>query len=93
MALIEAQKELEQFIEQFVFKYQRKSFLAQITKVFEKRYEFIFIDNMSESMFDKIYQSNAAKFIQNSLDKVDMEIYIAPSKNKRRRGNEKEEFI
>ena len=55
--------ELEQFIEQFVAKSQRKEAIQTILNIFETKYEFILIDN-TEPALRKLKSSNAEDFVK-----------------------------
>jgi predicted NodU family carbamoyl transferase len=58
--------ELEQFIEQFVAKSQRKEFMQLVMNVFETKHQFIMVDN-TEPARHKLKTSKAQDFIKGNV--------------------------
>jgi hypothetical protein len=67
-----AARELEQFIEQFVFKQHRKEIMPMLMSIFDEEYEFIMLDNTLRSIDGKIFHSNAKKFTKNKMTQLQL---------------------
>lgn len=61
--------ELEQFIEQFVPRSQRKDAMAEMMEIFSAKHEFVMIDNTEPALY-KLKTGNAQRMLKGSLDYV-----------------------
>lgn len=62
--------ELEQFMERFVFRNQRKELMKRCVDIFEQDYQFIVVNNREKSMTDKIWTSNADDYVKDIMEVV-----------------------
>jgi len=67
-----AAQELEQYIEQFIFKRYRKEVMHILMDIFEEEYEFVLIDNTQHTLHGKMFHGNADSFIANELTLVSL---------------------
>lgn len=67
-------RELEQFIEQFVLRDQRKQVYERIREIFEKPYQFLFVDNTEKDLRKKLKISNADDFVKNKYKILELDI-------------------
>lgn len=65
-------KELEQFVEQFVFRDERKMIYEKLREIFDEPYRFLFIDNGEKNLRDKIKTSIADDFVKNKYKTLDL---------------------
>jgi hypothetical protein len=67
-----AAREMEQFIEQFVFKDFRKTMVTKLLEVFSKPYQFILLDNQEKNILSKLKTSNADDFMKNKIKIIEL---------------------
>lgn len=65
-------RELEQFIEQFIFRDQRKAIHHCMRQIFSVPYKFLFIDNTEKNLQDKLKTSIADDFIKDKCETLDI---------------------
>lgn len=89
-------RELEQFVEQFVFRDQRKAIYETMREIFDVPYRFLFVDNLEKNMRKKLKTSIAQDFIKNkyktlNLQLVDINYSQPTAKRKHLRDDEDDE--
>lgn len=65
-------RELEQFIEQFIFRDQRKAIHECMREIFSVPYKFLFIDNTEKNLQNKLKTSIADEFIKDKFTTLDI---------------------
>jgi GTPase SAR1 family protein len=86
--------EFEQYVEQFVFRDQRKSIYEQMRCIFDVPYQFLFIDNLEKNMRKKLKTSNADDFLKNKFEIVQLQTHMVgerPFKSKRKKQHSSED--
>jgi hypothetical protein len=88
-------RELEQFVEQFVFRDQRKAIYETMREIFDVPYRFLFVDNLEKNMRKKLKTSIAQDFIKDKYRTLDLELvdikYKAPGQKRKRKVEEEED--
>lgn len=81
-------RELEQFIEQFIFKDQRKAIYECMRQIFDVPYRFLFIDNTEKNLRDKLKTSIADDFIHDKYEVLNIcamsEAFMSDTRQTRR---------
>lgn len=67
-----AAREMEQFVEQFVFKDHRKNMVTKLLDIFSTPYEFLLLDNLEKNILNKLKHSNADNFVKNVIKTVSL---------------------
>lgn len=67
-------RELEQFVEQFVFRDQRKVIYERMREIFDVPYRFLFVNNLEKNLRKKLNTSIAEDFVKNKYKILDLEI-------------------
>lgn len=83
-------RELEQFIEQFVFKDHRKQLISKLLGIFSKPYTFIMLNNLNTNINEKMLTSNADDFVKNKYEIIHFELDQKAGKKRKECEEQKE---
>lgn len=76
--------ELERFLEDFVSKSLKQELRDVVGNVFDKKHQFILVDNVTSDYRHKIKESNTFDLLKNKLSDVDVEGFRSSQVDKRR---------
>lgn len=75
--------ELEQFLEQFVSKSNKKEIRLRISEIYQVPYQFIVLDNSEKDVTKKLKTSNADRFIKGDMSVIGIEAKIEKNVQKK----------